>query len=329
MLFVQLFIQSIFFIDYVTMKTLFTFLGAFLLMSSSLYSQSSKQWLDVNYAGDTLTGHRLDIYLPENGKAPYPVIVTIAGSAWFGNNTKKQAFQKMGIPMLKNGYAVVAINHRSSRQAIFPAQINDVKAAVRFIRANASNYQLDTTFIGITGDSSGGHLSAMMGTTRGIEGHTIGTKSLSLEGNIGSFTKHSSRIDAVVDWYGPSTFQVMDSCGSSFSHDAADSPESTLTGGPIQQNDDMCALANPITYIDQNDPPFLLLHGDADKIVPHCQSILLHNALQAKGVQSRLIIVPNAGHGEGMWLDQYTNEMVAFFNAQQVKKKKEAVKVKG
>jgi acetyl esterase/lipase len=311
------------------MKTFVYFLGVFLLINHGLYSQSSKQWLDVNYAGDTLTGHRLDIYLPENGKAPYPVIVTIAGSAWFGNNTKKQAFQKMGSPMLKNGYAVVAINHRSSRQAIFPAQINDVKAAVRFIRAHASTYQLDTTFIGITGDSSGGHLSAMMGTTRGLKENTIGSKSLSLEGRVGNFTNQSSRVDAVVAWYGPNTFQAMDSCGSSFSHDAADSPESILTGAPIQQNDDMCALANPITYIDQSDPPFLLLHGDADKIVPHCQSILLHKALQAKKVQSRLIIVPKAGHGEGMWLEPYTTEMVNFFNSQKATKKKELGKGKG
>jgi acetyl esterase/lipase len=311
------------------MKPIITFLCTLLLLIAVAQAQSSRQWLDVNYASDTLTGHQMDIYLPQGGKAPYPVIVTIAGSAWFGNNTKKQAYQKMGIPMLKNGYAVIAINHRSSRQAIFPAQINDVKAAVRFIRANAATYQLDTTFIGVTGDSSGGHLSAMMGTSRGIDQYTEGTKSLSLEGKVGKFLNQSSRVDAVVDWYGPSTFQAMDSCGSSFSHDAPDSPESTLTGGPIQQNDDMCALANPITYIDRNDPPFLLLHGDADKIVPHCQSILLYNALQAKSVQSKLIIVPKAGHGEGMWLDQYTTEMVKFFDAQKVKKKKGDVRIKG
>ncbi|QHT65484.1 alpha/beta hydrolase [Rhodocytophaga rosea] len=311
------------------MKSTTAFLFALLILITTVHSQSSKQWLDVNYAGDTLTGHRMDIYLPQGGKVPYPVIVTIAGSAWFGNNTKKQAYQKMGIPILKNGYAVVAINHRFSRQAIFPAQINDVKAAIRFIRANAATYQLDTTFIGITGDSSGGHLSAMMGTTRGLDQYTVGAKSLSLEGKVGKFLNQSSRIDAVVDWYGPSTFQAMDSCGSSFSHDAPDSPESTLTGGPIQQNDNMCALANPITYIDRNDPPFLLLHGDGDKIVPHCQSLLLDKALQAKGVQSRLIIVPKAGHGEGMWLDQYTAEMVKFFDAQKAKKKKGDVRIKG
>lgn len=310
------------------MKSIITFLWTFMLMVGTVNAQSAKQWLDINYAGDTLTGHRMDIYLPENEKAPYPVIVTIAGSAWFGNNTKKQAYQKMGIPMLKNGYAVVAINHRSSRQAIFPAQINDVKAAVRFIRANSNHYQLDTTFIGITGDSSGGHLSAMTGTTIGMDVHSAGSKSLSLEGKLGSFTNQSSRVDAVVTWYGPNTFQAMDSCGSSFSHDAPESPESTLLGGAIQQNDDLCALANPITYVDRNDPPFLLLHGDADRTVPHCQSILLHKALLAKGVQSRLIIVPKAGHGEGMWIDKYTTQMVNFFNTQ-TKKKKEAVKLKG
>jgi acetyl esterase/lipase len=296
------------------MKHLCLLISTCMLLLSSTYAQSSKQWLDVSYARDTLTGHRLDIFLPEKGKAPYPVIVTIAGSAWFGNNTKNQAYEKMGIPMLKNGYAVVAVNHRSSREAIFPAQINDIKAVVRFIRAHAAAYQLDTTFIGITGDSSGGHLSALMGTTAGTKQFSVGAKSLSLEGAVGTFTNQSSRVDAVVDWYGPTDFQVMDSCGSSFSHDAPESPESTLIGGPIQENDDLCGLANPITYIDANDPPFLILHGDADELVPHCQSILLHEALQAKGVPSKLIIVPKGGHGPGLWIDQYTSEMVNFFN---------------
>jgi acetyl esterase/lipase len=284
-------------------------------------AQPAPRWPDLNYAGDTLTGHRLDIYLPEGGKAPYPVVITIGGSAWRGNNTKRQGFQKMGIPLLKKGFAVVAINHRSSREAIFPAQINDVKAAVRFLRAHAADYQLDTTFIGITGDSSGGHLSALMGTSRGVRTHSVGSKTLALEGTIGKHPGQSSRVDAVVVWYGPSTFQAMDSCGSSFSHNAADSPESTLIGGPIQENSDLTALANPITYIDAADPSFLILHGQADKIVPYCQSQFLFNALKANQVPAELIPVPNGEHGPGMWVEEYTQAMTTFFTVQKDLKK--------
>jgi acetyl esterase/lipase len=136
----------------------------------------SRKWLDINYAGDTLTGHRMDIYLPTKGESPYPVIVTIAGSAFFSNNSKDRAF-RIGRPLLEQGFAIVAVNHRSSREAIFPAQINDIKGAIRFLRANASIYGLDTTFLGITGDSSGGHLSALMGTSGGVKNYTIGSVS--------------------------------------------------------------------------------------------------------------------------------------------------------
>lgn len=305
------------------MTRLYTLVCAFACTAGAVCAQHAESWHDVSYAADTLTGHRMDIYLPEQGEAPYPVVVVVAGSAWFGNDTKERAYRVMGLPLLDAGYGVVAINHRSSREAIFPAQIHDVKAAVRFIRANAATYGLDTAFVGITGDSSGGHLSAMMGTTGGIDSHSIGAHTLSLEGRVGAFMDQSSRVDAVVDWYGPSTFQAMDACGSSFSHDAPDSPESTLIGGPIQENDALSALADPITYVDPTDPPFLILHGDADPLVPHCQSELLYEALQANGVESTLVIVPGGGHGDGMWVDPYVGQMVRFFEAQKAGKREE------
>jgi acetyl esterase/lipase len=284
------------------------------IASSACLPQAGQKWLNISYAGDTLTGHRMDIFLPD-GKGPFPVVVTIAGSAWFGNNTKDRAFA-IGKPLLEKGFAVVAVNHRSSREAIFPAQINDIKAAVRFLRANAKKYSLDVRFIGITGDSSGGHLSALMGTSTGVREYQIGSNKISLEGAVGNFTKESSHVNAVVDWYGPTTFQKVDSCGSTFSHSAPGSPESTLIGAPIQESDDLCALADPITYIDKKDPAFLILHGDADYIVPVCQSIFLDKALKKGGVASELIIVKGGEHGKGMWLDEYTSRMVRFFEGE-------------
>jgi acetyl esterase/lipase len=278
-----------------------------------------RKWLDINYAGDALKGHRLDIYLPNKGKPPYPVIVAIAGSAFFSNDSKDRAFG-IGRPLLAQGFAIVAVNHRSSREAIFPAQINDIKAVVRFLRANATTYDLDTTFLGITGDSSGGHLAALMGTSGGVQDFTMGQVTLSIEGDVGGYSEESSRVDAVVDWYGPTVFQKMDSCGSQMVHNAPDSPESIVIGGPIQDNDDLCALANPITYIDEKDPPFLIIHGDADPLVPHCQSILLHQALTKKGVKNELITVPGGGHGNGIWLDKNIERMIAFFTEAKNKK---------
>jgi len=264
----------------------------------------SKNWEDVNYADDSLVSHRLDIYLPRVTKAHYPAVMVVYGSAFFGNDMKQIAYKTLGAPLLNSGFAVITVNHRSSRDAIFPAQIQDIKAALRFIKANGHKYQIDTSFVGITGYSSGGHLSAMMGTSGSVA---------QLEGQVGIYTSYSSSVNAVVDWFGPTDFQSMDSCGSEMVHDAPDSPESILIGGPIQDNDEWCALANPISYIDPADPPFLILHGDTDPLVPHCQSEKLFQGLQEAGVSSQFVLVPQAGHGPGLFEEKYFRMMTDFF----------------
>jgi len=108
----------------------------------------------------------------------------------------------------------------------------------------------------------------------------------------------------------------MDSCGSSLVHNASNSPESSLIGGPIQDNKDRCALANPITYVDANDPPFLILHGDADPLVPHCESEILFKALQEANVPSQFVLVPNGQHGPGLFVDKYFRMMTDFFTTE-------------
>jgi acetyl esterase/lipase len=227
---------------------------------------------------------------------------------------KHIAFETLGAPLLHAGFAVIAINHRSSREAIFPAQIHDVKAAIRFIRGNAEQYQIDPNFVGITGYSSGGHLSAFAGTTGNITGHHLGKVEIDLEGSIGKFTGQTSSIDAVVDWFGPTDFLIMDSCGSTMSHNAPDSPESVLVGGPIQENSDKVKLANPITYVDSDDPSILIFHGDKDPLVPYCQSEKLYEAFQQNSVESQLVIIPEGKHGPGVFEEKYFGMMVDFFS---------------
>ncbi len=273
----------------------------------------SKNWENVNYADDTLVSHRMDIYLPRVSKPYYPAVMVVYGSAFFGNDMKQNAYKTLGAPLLNSGFAVITVNHRSSRDAIFPAQIHDIKAAVRFIKANGHEFQIDTSFIGITGYSSGGHLSAMMGTSGSVNLMTINSETAHIEGQVGNYTIYSSSVNAVVDWFGPTDFQSMDSCGSEMVHDAPDSPESILVGGPIQENDDLCALANPISYIDSDDPPFLILHGDTDPLVPHCQSEKLFQGLQEAGVSSQFVLVPEAGHGPGLFEEEYFRMMTDFF----------------
>jgi len=298
---------------------------AYLLTAIIAFSQCSSQqhgpnWENISYADDDLVSHRMDIYLPETGHNSYPAVLIVYGSAFFSDDLKQTAFKTLGKPILNSGFAVVAVNHRSSRDAIFPAQIHDVKAAVRFIRGNGPAFQIDTSFIGITGYSSGGHLSALSGTSGLVKHMTVGHESADLEGDVGNYAGYPSSVDAVVNWFGPIDFPSMDSCGSSMVHDAPDSPESILIGGPIQDHKERCALANPMTYIDAQDPPFLILHGDEDPLVPHCQSAMLHEALRKAGVSSQFVLVPKAKHGKGLFEEKYFSMMSDFFMAERMKK---------
>jgi len=279
--------------------------------------RSSGHWIDIDYVGDGQIGHRLDIHLPEKELEKYPVIVSIYGSAWFSNNSKGATYSEgIGQALMDAGFAVVAINHRSSSEATFPAQIHDVKAAIRFVRANAGLYSLDPGFIGITGWSSGGHLAALTGTTNHLDTFELNGKTMHIEGELGRFTKTSSHVDAVVDWFGPANFLTMDECGSSMSHNDEKSPESSLIGGPIQSNKEKCHFADPATYANAETPPFLIFHGDEDPLVPHCQSEYLHDKLRSTGVESELVIVRGGKHGPGVLIPEHFQKMIFFFHQQ-------------
>lgn len=279
--------------------------------------QSSKYWLDIDYVGDNIIGHKLDIHLPIAKQEKHLVIICIYGSAWFSNSSKANIFKSgIGQYLLSSGFAVVNINHRSSKDGKFPIQIQDVKAAIRFVRANAAKFSLDSSFIGITGMSSGGHLTALTGATNEVRTFQKEGTSIDLEGNLGEYTTTSSQVDAVVDWFGPTDFLIMDKCGSSFSHDEVKSPESSLVGGAIQEHTLACALANPITYVRKDNPPFLIFHGDKDPLVPHCQSEKLFEQLQNEGVESQLVLIKDGKHGPGVMIEEYYAQMVRFFKAQ-------------
>ena len=239
---------------------------------------------DIEYAHPPKKKLLLDLYLPDQKSTqPFPVVVWIHGGAWLGGNKKKP------FPLLfvQHGYAIASINYRHSTQATFPAQIYDCKAAIRWLRANAEKYNLHPDRIGVWGSSAGAHLAALLGTS-GSGGE--------LDGNLGN-RDYSNRVQAVVDFYGPTDFLQMDAAGSKITHNAPDSPESKLIGGPIQENKEKVALANPITYVSEDAPPFLVVHGDKDRIVPYEQSQLLHSALINAGVESTFYILRGSGHG--------------------------------
>jgi acetyl esterase/lipase len=229
----------------------------------------------------------LDLYLPEQSSGKLPVIVGIHGGGWAAGS--KEGAQ--GVRQSGRGYAVACIGYRLSGEAIFPAQIEDCKAAIRWLRSSAGKYDLDPDRIGVTGHSAGGHLSSLVGTAGGAREFDRGE-------NLG----FSSRVQAVCALSGPTDLVQMDAHAmpdAPFKHDDARSPESRLVGGPIQQNKDKVARVNPITYISKDCPPFLLIHGEKDPLVPPHQAELLLDALAKAGVEAKLHIVPGAGHGVG------------------------------
>ncbi len=240
---------------------------------------------DIVYARVGTRDLLLDLYLPEASGAPLPVILWIHGGA-FARGSKNTTGPALGMPA--RGYAVVSVDYRLSGEAVFPAQIEDCKAAVRWIRAKAREHGLDSQRVGAWGSSAGGHLAAMLGTSMGVA---------ELEREVGTNIKQSSRVQAVCDWFGPTDFTRMNDFAGDQDHDAAESPESRLIGGPIQQNRGKAAMANPITYISMGAPPFLIMHGQDDRLVPYNQSELLCDALQSGPAEVTLYCVKGAGHG--------------------------------
>lgn len=238
---------------------------------------------DLAYVPGGHPRHTLDLYLPP-ADDPLPLIVWIHGGA-FRLGSKED---RVPLDQLRAGYAVAAINYRLSQHALFPAQIEDCKAAVRWLRAHADRYGIDPARIASWGESAGGHLAAMLGTT----GSTA-------ELEVGEHLDLSSRVQAVVDFFGPTDFLQMDAhrLPQGMVHDTPDSPESELVGGPIQERRAEVARANPVTYVGPDAPPFLIIHGDQDPLVPYHQSTLLVAALEAAGVPVTFYTVAGAGHG--------------------------------
>jgi acetyl esterase/lipase len=240
---------------------------------------------DLTYA--TVDGKPLllDLAYPrDKWDKPRPAIVHVHGGAWRAGQKSPQRAAWYAA----HGFVAISISYRLSQEATFPAQIHDCKTAVRWLRAHAQEYNVDPGRIGCEGSSAGGHLVALLGTSGGVE---------ELEGAEQGWAEHSSRVQAVVDNFGPTDFARMEDAPGGMKHLSAGSPESQLVGGPVPEMPEKVKQANPITYISQDDPPFLILHGEKDGTVIINQSELLYEALQKAGVEATFVGVKNAGHG--------------------------------
>ena len=258
---------------------------------------------DVKYGEAPGKANLLDLFLPENHKGTVPLIIWIHGGGW-------QAGDKAGCPalgMVARGYAVASLNYRFSQEAIFPACIQDCKGAIRYLRAHAKEMQIDPERVGVWGASAGGHLVALLGTSADVK---------ELEGTVGGNLEYSSRVQAVCDWFGPTDMaRFFPQAGDEniFKPAPKSSPLTALFGGAVEDKKELVAQANPITFITKNCPPFLIMHGDKDTLVPLAQSEILVEALNTAGVENHLEVLKGAGHGNGFGKPEVSMMIIAFF----------------
>ncbi len=275
---------------------------------------TQRTWLDEAYGAHV--DQKLDLYLPANGNGPFRLIIFIHGGGWrFGDKAlAASAFQRRAVAQ---GFALASVEYRLSNVAKWPAQIHDVKGAVRYLRANATRFALDSTRFGAWGLSAGAHLASVLGTSGGAQ---------VLEGTVGT-ARASSRVQAVADWFGPTDFLQMDAqliaagCNppGTVEQGLANSETAQLLGAPIGLVPNLVAQANPMTYVSPDDPPFFVQHGKADCTVPYQQSVLFDGLLRGPtgigGSNVTLTVIDGAGHG-GTQFTNNTNvdRVIAFFN---------------
>lgn len=263
------------------------FVCIFVLQTSGFAQAPFKQLENLTYVpGSTNQMHLLDLYIPQDKPGPFPIVVWIHGGGWrLGTKKLKQAPHAL----LDAGIAVASINHRYPDDAVFPAQIHDIKAAVRWIRAHAKEYNLDPNKIGTWGFSSGAHLSALMGTTCGVK---------EFEGEEGNL-EFSSCVQAACDVSGPTDFlKIVEQSGpdSLRKHGRSDSAISELLGGKLEKKKDLAWKASPLKYVTKDDCPILIIHGNKDRVVPLAQSEEFYKALKNKHVNAEFLVIKDGGH---------------------------------
>lgn len=257
---------------------------------------------DIPYVTNGHERQMLDLYLPKDAQGALPVIIWVHGGAWL--NGSKDNCPPLHAGFVNRGYAVASINYRLSHHATFPAQIEDCKAAVRWLRAHASEYHLDPNRFGAWGSSAGGHLVALLGTSGDVKNFDVGEN-----------LNQSSRVQAVCDYYGPSDLVAFVNAPGYQAHASPDSPESKLLGGLVKENPERAAQASPVTFVTADDPPFLIVHGDKDSTVAWNQSQLLSEALKQAGCSVHFHTIRDAGHGGPGFNDpEIANMVQAFFD---------------
>ena len=274
--------------------------------------QGIKAEKDIRYIPDGDVAQSLDLYLPEKvADKLLPLIVWIHGGGWQGGSKNGSP----AIGFVKDGFAVASVEYRFSQKAKFPAQIQDCQAAIRWLRANSKKYNIDPDHIGVWGDSAGGHLVALLGTSGGKKAFA----------KIGGNEDQSDRVQAVCDWYGPADFSSVikqadedKNAKNIFKFNTPKDPYSELIGVHLDDKDKADAVS-PVHYVSKEAPPFLIMHGTHDTLVPFAQSEELAAALQKEGASVMLQKFPGAGHGGPVFGKPVVRELIGKFFAKNLK----------
>lgn len=270
-------------------------IGTLLLVTSAALADTQA---DIEYARVGELSLKLDLHRPavENP----PLLIYVHGGAWRAGSKKDVPIGKL----MDQGYAIASVDYRLSTQAVFPAQVHDIKAAIRFLRANADTFHVNASRIAIIGSSAGGHLAALVGVSNG---------SRELEGRLGEHLDQSSDVQAIVSFYGASNLQTILSQSTEHGLTVRIPALKLLLGDLPDKKPELAKLASPVAHLDKNDPPLLLIHGDADPQMPPQQSQELEKAYQALGLPVTLIMLPGSRHGGAEFYDEERTAIVAKF----------------
>jgi acetyl esterase/lipase len=262
---------------------------------------------DVEYASIAGTSLRLDLYTPASPAGPLPTLLYLHGGAWAVGDKSDMAVERL-MPLVAHGFAVASANYRLVPSATYPAQIHDVKAAVRWLRANAAEHGLDPQRIAAGGASAGGYLASMAGLTAG---------DAELEGDVGAHAGVSSAVGAVVAYFPPTDFLLSGGRNPLESQILPPAPMAALLGlGRVDDDPQAARAASPRYRAHAGAAPHLLLHGDRDTMVNHEQSRVLHEALSAAGARSTYLLLSGAGHEDPQFVRPSVTAAVAGFLAE-------------
>lgn len=243
----------------------------------------------------------MDIYAPQNpSQEVSPLVVWVHGGAWRAGSRAKVPV----VALTRHGWSIASVDYRLSGEATFPALVHDIKAAIRFLRANADQYELNPDQIVIAGASAGGHLAALVGVSNQVD---------DLEGTVGQHAETSSQVSAIVSFYGASNLQTILSQSTPHGLSVRVPALQLLLAGQPSDQPELARLASPVAHVDRDDPPLLLIHGDQDPQMPINQSHELHGVYKSVGCESTFHVVHGGAHGgRGFYEDEMIDIVHSF-----------------